>query len=293
MRNQDKPDRAWKRRIDRLIDAFGEANAVLNVAVNSRCFMDGAEAPLEAVWPKAIAGLARGIELGVFEPVCHGYLHVDTDALERGELEPREFARMEADEARRKLDAALTWSSSALGSRPQSFIAPNWAYGPGILEALAESPITPWLPPQPGPLLEDGGARESMISTLEGLFRLDYGPLGRLAQVGYPPTIVLHGGLFDGRLSTLSKRHDLGSWAQLFLKRDLFRVPWSNGVSWVGASTLLDHLRNHDRIAVRRGEIAAPEGTHAIVRDRRGVRQLSPGSTQGSRDSSSLANLTT
>jgi hypothetical protein len=270
-----KSDKEWRPRLQRLIEVYGEAGAVLNVAVSARAF-GGArqEVALEQIWPQAIAAIARGIEAGVFEPLCHGYLHLDTTALAAGEVEPREFARMPYEEAERKLSAALEWMPQALGVEPQSFIAPNWAYGEGILQALAQRGLPAWLPPQPGPLLEGGNPRESMISTLEGLYRLEYGPLRRFAEVGYPPTIVIHGGLFDGRFQGLSLPRDALAYSRLYRKRDLFRVPWVESVRWVGAGELIGHLRRHDQIEVSGGEISMPAGTTAVVRDRGGSRPL-------------------
>ncbi len=271
LRGKARSDRDWQRRIERMAGAFEEANAVLNVAVSARAFADEKPVPLEAVWPDAIAKLREGIERGVLEPLCHGYLHLDTAKLKKGELEPREFADMGAEEAEEKLDAALSWMQVTLGKDPSSFIAPNWAYGPGIREALANRGLTAWLPPQPGPLLEPGAARESLISTLAGMAGLSYAPLGDLAGAGYPPTVVVHGRLFDGR-SALSKRHDLPTLARLFFKRDLFRVPWARDVRWVGASELLERMRQHDRIEVVNEEIRGPAGATGRIWDRNGVR---------------------
>ena len=272
---RDKPDREWKSRIERLARAFGEAGAVLNVAVTARGYLDDREVGIEEIWPEAVGVLAEGIESGVFEPLCHGYLHVDTTALASGRIEPREFGQMPFEEAERKLDVALEWMPEALGAEPSSFIAPTWAYSDGIREALERRGIAAWLPPQPGPLFEGGNVRESMISTLEGLYRLNYGPLRRFAEVGYPPTVVIHGGLFDGRFQGLSLPRDAIAYAQLYMKRDLFRVPWAEGVRWVGARELIAHLRRHDQIEVRGSEISMPDGTTAVVRDRDGSRSVS------------------
>jgi hypothetical protein len=271
---RDKPDREWKDRIDRLASAFGEAGAVLNMAVTARGYVDQREVNIEEIWPEAVASLAKGIEAGAFEPLCHGYLHVDTTALDAGRIEPREFGQMPLEEAERKLAFALEWMPKTLGAEPSSFIAPTWAYSDGIREALAQRGLAAWLGPQPGPLLQDGNVRESMISTLEGLYRLNYGPLRRFAEAGYPPTVVIHGGLFDGRFQGISLPRDAVTYAQLYLKRDLFRVPWVEGVRWVGAGELIAHFRRHDQIEVSGSEIVAPEGTVAVVRDRSGSRPL-------------------
>ncbi len=271
-----KPDKDWTKRIEKMAAAFGEADAVVNVAVTARGYRDGVDVPIEEIWPQAVAGLARGIEAGVFEPLCHGYLHLDTDAYAEGRVEPREFGRMDYEQANRKLEVALEWMPRVLGAEPSSFIAPTWAYSDGILRALDERGITAWFGPRPGPLYEDGHVRESMISTLEGLYRLNFHPLSRFAEVGYPPTIVIHGGLFDGRFPSLSFPRDAVTYAHLYRKRDLFRVPWTEGIRWVGAGELIAHLRRHDGISVGAdGEVSLPDGANAIIRDRSGSREVS------------------
>jgi hypothetical protein len=114
-----------------------------------------------------------------------------------------------------------------------------------------------------------------MISTLEGLHRLDYGPFRHFAEVGYPPTVVIHGGLFDGRFQGLSLPRDAVAYARLYRRRDIYRVPWTEGVRWVGAGELFGHLSRHNLIEVGTDGVSAPPGTTAIVRDRGGVRPLS------------------
>lgn len=274
VKKRTKPDAEWKERLERLRKLFGDAGAKLNIAISARTLRDEHEVGIEELWPEAVRTIAGGVEAGVFEPLCHGYIHLDTAALAEGRIEPREFARMAFEEAERKLDTALAWMKTTFGDEPSSFIAPNWAYGDGILKALDERQMRAWLAPRPGPLLDGINGRESMISTLEGLYRLHFSPFRRLAEVGYPPTIIIHGGLFDARFANLSLPRDVVTYAQLYRTRDLFRVPWTDGVRWVGAGELLDHFGRHDQIAVTGGSISAPPGTSALVRDRNGTRSL-------------------
>ncbi|MDQ2940335.1 MAG: hypothetical protein M3R23_07380, partial [Actinomycetota bacterium] len=268
----DKPDDKMRRRIESAAKLFAAHDARLNLAIASRALVEGSEAAIDDVWPQSVAAIGRGIEDGVIEPVCHGYMHLDTDAWARGEINPREFRAVDREEADRRLDVSLSWFEGALGTRPPTFVAPTWAYSAGLIEALAGHQLPAWLPPEPGPLVDAGNGRETLSSGLEGLFRLDYEPFAALAGAGLPPSIVVHGGLFDSRPSTLRKLREAPTTARLVLRRDLFRFPWVSGVRWIGAGELLDRLRGHGEIEVRGDEIDNPAGFDVVVRDSAGRR---------------------
>jgi len=272
---QDKPERKVCRRVRDVIELFARNGSTVNLAVAARGLADGSEVAIDQVWPEAIAAIAGGVERGVIEPVCHGYMHLDTEAWARGEVSPREFANVDREEAGRRLDAALAWVERTLGARDPTFVAPTWAYGQGLLDALAERGVPAWLPLEPGPLLVDGNARETVFSRMDGLFRFDYGPLGAMAAAGFPPSVVVHGSLFDPRGHTLRKPRAALTTARLVLRRDLFRFPWVSGVRWIGAGELLARLRAHARIEVRGEEIANPGGFDLVIVDRSGRRPLS------------------
>ena len=53
------------------------------MAVCSRALVGAEEAPLDEVWPGSVPALAKGVDDGAFEPVCHGYLHLDLDLLKK------------------------------------------------------------------------------------------------------------------------------------------------------------------------------------------------------------------
>jgi hypothetical protein len=264
----DKPDENVRKRVARVAKLFGRNGARLNIAIPSRALVDGREVGADEVWPQAVAAIRRGIEDGTLEPVCHGYMHLDTDAWAKGEINPREFRGVDREEADRRLEVSLEWFERALGVAPQTFVAPTWAYGAGLMEALAGRGLPAWLPPQPGPLVADGNGRETVGSNMEGLYRLDYGPFGALAEAGFPPSIVIHGGLFDMRSASLHKITEARTTARLILRRDLFRFPWVPGVRWIGAGELLDRLRGHGQIEVRGERISNPAGFDVLVRDR-------------------------
>jgi hypothetical protein len=216
------------------------------VAVTARALEDGGEVPLDQVWPKSIAALADGIRDGAFEQIAHGYLHLAPGSTE-GAVESREFGGLDRAEADRRIRAALDWAEGALGARPRSFVAPNWVYGPGALEALDALDLPAFLPCEPAPLLDGRNVRESLVSTLDGLHGLDYGPLASLAAAGIPPYVVVHGGLIDSRFNGLDLPGDAAALARLAVRRDIVRLPSVPGVRWVGASEFIGALADHER----------------------------------------------
>ncbi|MFI5121295.1 MAG: hypothetical protein ACHQJ5_00210, partial [Vicinamibacteria bacterium] len=115
LQDRAKGDRRQTMRIRRTARRLRAAGAVLNVAVCAEALDDERRrVPLDRVWPRSVAALREGIEGGAYEPVCHGLLHLDTEALARGEIEFREFATLDAAEAGRRLDLALAWQERHL-----------------------------------------------------------------------------------------------------------------------------------------------------------------------------------
>jgi hypothetical protein len=220
------------------------ARAVLNVAVAAQALDDGHRVDLDRVWPRSVRALHAGVERGSFEPVCHGLLHLDTEALEHGEVEFREFARLDADEAGRRIDRALAWLERNLGPA-QTFVAPAWSYGPAADGEAAKRGLVRWHRPHPGPLLEHGRLRETLIGALPGIHGLDYSPLVRLAAVGVPPILAMHGALLDSRLQSLSLRNNPITLARLFARRDVTRLIALPGIRWCGVEELLALLGAH------------------------------------------------
>jgi hypothetical protein len=259
LRGAAPPDARQRDRANAMRRRLERARARLVVAVAAAALRGDEEVPLDEVWPDAVAALADGVRQGAFEPACHGLLHVDPRARLEGRLDPREFARLDAGEAGRRLDVAATWLERCLGT-PRSFVAPAWSYGPGALAAAGERGLPAWLPPAPGPLLRGMRLYETLATGLPGLHRLDYAPLRRLAAIGMPPTVVFHGRLLDDRLPRLRAARDLTTAVRLARRPDLWRLIGLNGVRWVGAADLLEALRRHERIEVRGAEIAAGGG---------------------------------
>jgi hypothetical protein len=269
---KQKSDGKMRRRVESIVKRLAEVDARLNVAIAPRALVDGREVPVDEVWPTAVAAIKHGIELGFLEPVCHGYLHLDTAAWAEGKLSAREFAQVGRAEAERRLDVALEWFAGRFGEPPRTFVAPTWAYSEGLLDALAEREVPTWLPPDPGPLVVANTARETVFSTMEGMVGLDYRPLERLAAVGLPPSVIVHGGLFDSRVEGLLDPRQLGVTARLARRRDLFRIPWVDNVRWIGAGELIDRLRRHDQVVVSGASLDGPPGTEVVVRDSAGSR---------------------
>lgn len=206
---------------------------------------DGRRVPLEWVWPDSVQVLHAGVEAGAFEPICHGLIHMDPDALKRGEPEYREFLNLDAVRAGEHLDRAIEWQTRHLG-KPRTFCAPAWAYGPAGDQEAAKRGLIRWYRAKPGPLLEDGRLYESLIGELYGLHRLDYSPLRRLAAVGIPPVVAMHGAMLDMRLQNLMARRDILTLARLFFVRDVSRLMRVEGVRWVGVDEFVDLLGAHE-----------------------------------------------
>jgi hypothetical protein len=271
----DKPDRKVRRRIEESAKLFGDNGSVLNIAISSRALVEGEEVPVDQVWPQAVASIAEGVEKGVIEPVCHGYLHLNTALWETGEISPREFENVDQTESGRRLDVAIDWFEQTLSQPPQSFVAPTWAYSPGLIAALADRQLPAWLPPAPAPLVALGNGRETLNSSLEGLYRLDYGPFGSMARAGLPPSVIIHGGIFDPRPYNLRKLRELPTTARLVRRRDLFRHPWVPGLRWIGSRELMDRFEGHDQIEVAGDRVENPAGFDVVLRDGSGLRLTS------------------
>jgi hypothetical protein len=250
-------DRRQRRRAETLIGRLESARARLIVAVAARALDGDVEVPLDRVWPDAVAALADGVERGVFEPACHGLLHLNPHARAEGRVDPREFAGLDEGEAGLRLDAACAWLRTHVGA-PRSFVAPAWGYGPGVLAAAAARRLPTWLPPAPGPLLDGFTLRETLAVGLPGLHRIDYAPLRRLAALGLPPIVVFHGQLVDDRLPRLRATRDLATAGLLTLLPDLPRIARLSGVRWVGVAELLELFRAHGSIEVTGSEVQQP-----------------------------------
>lgn len=254
-------DHRQARRIHALARTYGDRDAVLNLAVAARALASDlrTEIPLEGRWPTAVQAIARGIEKGAFEPVGHGYLHLDRAALLRGVVEKREFANLDFDDALWRIEAALEWHEQSLGRRPRTFVAPAWGYSAGTLSALKKLDVAAWRRPSLGPLRGNGSAYETVDSAFRGLRGLNLTPLVTLASYGCPPTPVLHGGLFDLRLEQLRSSRDVATAARLLVRRDIARLPRLSGVRWIGASDLLRLLDEHATIEVSGTTVSADD----------------------------------
>lgn len=259
------PDRKMARRIRTITRHYREVGARLVVAVASEAFVDGSPAPLNAVWPESVDALRDGVAAGVLEPACHGTLHVEVEALGNGTVEPREFQRLDKEVARSRIENSSSWLSAAIGE-PRSFVAPAWGYSTGTLAASAEIGLTTWRAPAPGPLLDGLQLFETTRDSLVGLNRVDYRFLSALARVGVPPTVVLHGRLLDHRRDTLELPGDAFACVRLAHRPDLFRIPTTGGLHWVGAQELVDALRAHGETELARdGRTVVGPGSSRVL----------------------------
>lgn len=228
-----------------LTRAASDAGAVLNVAVACRALgPDKEPVPLEEVWPEAVKELRAGVERGAIEPVCHGWLGLVPDALERGEVDFHEYGALEAGEAEALLRQVVRWQRLNLGAA-ETFVAVDWTYGTGTRLAASSMGLVSWLRPSPGPLVEPGAVRETLAGPLEGLAGVDFSPLSVLARAGVPPTVTLHGRSLDRRRESFDLPRDAPALAKAMVKRDIFRLLELDGVKWLGANAFAQTLAAH------------------------------------------------
>lgn len=240
-----RSDERQARRIARSARAFSSADAVLNVAVVAAALDDERRVvPLHEVYPRSVLELRAAVDSGAYETVCHGYLHLDPEAFEAGEIEFREFGRIGAAEAGSRLDAALAWQRQHL-AEPTTFVAPAWSYGPAADAEGASRGLIRWFRARPGPVLEEGRLYETLIGELPGIHALDYSPLVRLATIGIPPMVAMHGALLDARLGPLRNLRGLPSLARLFVRRDVNRLIGLDGIRWLGVAEFVAELEAH------------------------------------------------
>ena len=246
-------DRRQRARVARVLRACRRRRASVNLAVPVSGLSAGRETPIDRVWPETVATIARGAASGAFEIVAHGTVHFDTGARAEGRLDPREFARLDAAEAGRRIDASVGWLREHVGA-PETFVAPAWGYSEGTLEAARRRGMLTWQPAAPGPLLDATGAiHETLDTGLPGLTGVDYRPLAQLARAGLPPVLVIHGTLLDYRVMNLRRPRDAPVAARLAMRRDLLRLLAVRGVRWVRAGELVERLRDHAGTDARSG----------------------------------------
>lgn len=258
-------DHRQARRIHALARTYEGRDAVLNLAVAARALAPDlrTEIPLQDRWPTAVEAIARGVGRGTFEPVGHGYLHLDRAALDRGVVEKHEFADLDLADALWRIEASLEWHEQSLGRRPQTFVAPAWGYSDGTLSALKRLDVTAWRQPSLGPLRQDGSVHETLDSAFRGLRGSNLAPFVTLASFGRPPTPVFHGALFDLRLEQLRASRDVATAARLLVRRDIARLPSLSGVRWVGAGDLVRLLDEHGTIEVSGTAVSAHDAPSA------------------------------
>lgn len=242
-----KDDREQARFARKLAGAAARSGSVLNIATACRALDDGdpsKRVSLEQVWPSAVEELRAGVAAGAMEAVCHGYLGLVPEALDRGEVDYHEYGTLSEPEARDLLTRVVAWQREQLGEAP-TFVAVDWTYSEGALAAADHLGLAAWLPPAPAPPLKGHTMRESLRGPLDGIAGVDFRPLAWLAESGLPPTVTLHGRSLDNRRAAFRIPRDGVSLARAYLHRDIFRLLRLGGVEWVGASRMRAALEEH------------------------------------------------
>ena len=242
-----KSDRTQSALAARLRERARRTHSVLNVAVACRA-LDGSgrPTPIERIWPKAIATLAEGVEAGEVEPVCHGHLGLVPERLEEGEIDYHEFGDLGEADASALLAQITAWQRANLGEA-KTFVAVDWTYSEGTRRAAKDAGLLTWDAPRLGPLWTGAGAAETLRGPLPGLAGVDLRPVRRLAELGVPPIVTLHGRSLDRRRETLDLPKDALALLRAFARRDIFRLLGLEGVRWRGALEVASAIRRHDR----------------------------------------------
>ena len=163
-----------------------------------------------------------------------------------GEVDYHEYGHLGEEKALAVLRDVVAWQRVNLGEAP-TFVAVDWTYSEGTRAAAKELGLTAWLKPAPGPLAEESAIRETLVGRLDGIARLDFSPLRRLAELGVPPTVTLHGRSLDNRRESFDLPRDALALAGAFAKRDIYRLLELEGVKWLGASEYANVIAEYGR----------------------------------------------
>ena len=226
--------------------------------------------PLDQVWPDSIAALRRGRHPG------GGGGGLPRPSPPRHRAARARRGRVQGVRPSRRGGGGPPDRRRARGGRSRrseglrTFVAPGLGLQrgrPGRGRRAGAFPASPAA--SRGELYSPGLISETLKGGL-GISGLDYGPLPRLAALGLPPTLVLHGTMIDARTGRSASRKDLPTALRLYLRRDLSRLPAVSGLQWVGAAGLRRGAGRSSRpMASRAGEVtAAPREPGRRVRER-------------------------
>jgi len=98
---------------------------------------DGKLATIASIVPRSIREMQLGVRQGVFEIGSHGMVHLRNGGSDQSDVDAREFLALDEREAATHLENSDQEILRLFGARPQSFVAPDWVYRPGITKKIA------------------------------------------------------------------------------------------------------------------------------------------------------------
>jgi len=98
---------------------------------------DGKLVTIASIVPRSIREMQLGVKQGVFEIGSHGMVHLRNGKSDQSGVDAREFVDLDERETATHLENSDQEILRLFGARPQSFVAPDWAYRPGITKKIA------------------------------------------------------------------------------------------------------------------------------------------------------------
>lgn len=87
--------------------------------------------------PRSVAELRAGLEQDVFEMGSHGMTHLREAPTTADMPDGREFADLDEEETEKRLRVSADEIVRVFGIEPETFVAPVWAYRPGVTKRVA------------------------------------------------------------------------------------------------------------------------------------------------------------
>ncbi len=97
---------------------------------------NGGFRPISSVVPRSIREMQLGVSQGVFEVGSHGMVHLRKGETNQSNM-GAEFEDLDEHETATHLETSDGEILRLFGGRPQSFVAPNWVYRPGVTKRIA------------------------------------------------------------------------------------------------------------------------------------------------------------
>jgi hypothetical protein len=98
---------------------------------------DGSFISVSSIMPRSIREMQLGVQEGVFEVGSHGMVHLRNGKSDQSSVDSREFLDLDEHETITHLEKSDDEILRLFGTKPQSFVAPDWVYRPGVTKTIA------------------------------------------------------------------------------------------------------------------------------------------------------------